>query len=117
MAVPTITIYLTPENTIIEPNPIKYNAEIIIDLTPVWDEINCVPIEYNKIQVQTSLSIPIFKDTVLSQASFSVSSIFAVKDIINHTITQTGYFEGVYDPNREIISNAQIWQYEILPIV
>lgn len=115
MGTSIVTIYLESSNTNIVTEPVQYNLEVEVDLAGIWDEIISEDYEWDRIQVQTYLSIPTISNGAAVNVNFTIMDYFSVINIMDKKVKQYGYFEGVYDVSRQPSSTAKIWYYTMIP--
>lgn len=112
MATEVITIKLNVGNTNIATDTIRYNIEIIVDLSSIWSYITRDS-KVNRLYVETTLRIPTIQNGVATEVDISIIDYFNIIDVADRKITQYGYFEGIYDDTREAVSGSNVWCYSM----
>lgn len=114
MASTAINVNLDSTNTTVNSNPVQYNLNVVVDLSSIWSYIISSQNNFNRLFVQTSLSIPVLKNDTEMYVDLSLINYYNLNDIINKQIIQYGYYEGNYDDTRAIDSNNSVWCYTMV---
>ncbi|MGL4873992.1 MAG: hypothetical protein ACRC30_05005 [Clostridium sp.] len=110
MAGANLDISLTKENTVITSIPVFYNIEILIDLKDYKDYMEDTS---SRIYVETNLEIPVVINGEKKVSIISLINHYNINEILDDKVIQYGYYEGVYDEERSLKKNSNIFIYKI----
>lgn len=111
-----IVIDLSHENTEEKTARSRYNLDIIVPLDDLWEYLISPKIDYARIQVQTTVGMPVIIDAIEHRVDVTLNDLFKMIEVEDKKIQQHGFIEGLYDATRPIAIDTQIWKYDVLPL-